>query len=629
MYKEQRCGFILNKHILVILLIVLTFRSVAQTASESLLLDTYFHQLKSLEYEKAINTSKQINNDILKTLLQNLSLKLNNASSIYIQTNLADSIYYENALYKSLNNLNKGYYIFYQESDKSRAYKHFYEALLNAENTQNIPLIKRCLMAMLEFYHYDITQSNSDYKVYLEKYKKLISDNEDKAIYKLYELIFYSSSINGLDKDYFDNAKKLDKIIASLPNNSKLLPKLYFEKALYHELLNEIDSSKIYYELAFNDSKNYPFYEYLRFSTSVKLSHIEYVKGNYKKALHTLESSKNYINKIDSLSDLYYLYHYKSKYLNTLGNHQEAYNLLFKAIVTSEQLNFKKNTIEVAKLKVNLETEQKEKQIIIEQAQKKRFRNGMITLGSLLVLGSIIFFLIQKNTKRKQLLAIQEKELASQKVTTLLKEQELTAIDAMIEGQEKERQRIANDLHDDLGGLMATVKLHFNALKDKQSPELYKKTTELLDEAYNKVRTVAHTKNSGVMAKKGLLKALNDMAKTVSASNQLQVDIFDHGLNERLENSLELTIFRIVQELITNVIKHAEATEASIHITKHEESLNIMVEDNGKGFNTKNITKKSGMGIHSIDKRIENLGGSVTIESELHKGTTVIIDIPS
>ena len=131
------------------------------------------------------------------------------------------------------------------------------------------------------------------------------------------------------------------------------------------------------------------------------------------------------------------------------------------------------------------------------------------------------------------------------------------------------------------------------------------------------------------MAKKGLLKALNDMAKTVSASNQLQVDIFDHGLNERLENSLELTIFRIVQELITNVIKHAEATEASIHITNHEESLNIIVEDNGKGFNTKNITKKSGMGIHSIDKRIENLGGNVTIESELNKGTTVIIDIPS
>ena len=280
-------------------------------------------------------------------------------------------------------------------------------------------------------------------------------------------------------------------------------------------------------------------------------------------------------------------------------------------------------------LETKYQTADKEKQILIEQQKKKQFRNGVIAMGSILILGSLVFLLIQKNTKRKQLLAIQEKELESQKVTTLLKEQELTAIDAMIEGQEKERQRIANDLHDDLGGLMATVKLHFNALKEKQSPELYDKTNKLLDKAYHKVRSVAHAKNSGVMAKKGLLKALNDMAKTVSQSNQLQVDVLDHGLDERLENSLELTIFRIVQELITNVIKHANASEATIHITKHDDSLNIMVEDNGKGFDTKRIVKKSGMGIHSIDKRIENLGGTVTIESEIKKGTTIIIDIPS
>ena len=119
------------------------------------------------------------------------------------------------------------------------------------------------------------------------------------------------------------------------------------------------------------------------------------------------------------------------------------------------------------------------------------------------------------------------------------------------------------------------------------------------------------------------------MAATTSASNQLQIEVIDHGLDQRLENSLELTIFRIVQELVTNIIKHAEATEAAIHITNHEDSLNIMVEDNGKGFDTKAIAKQHGMGIHSIDKRIDNLGGTVTIESEINKGTTVIIDIPT
>ena len=227
--------------------------------------------------------------------------------------------------------------------------------------------------------------------------------------------------------------------------------------------------------------------------------------------------------------------------------------------------------------------------------------------------------------------AVAEKNIVieRQKTANLLKEQELTAIDAMIEGQEKERQRIANDLHDDLGGLMATLKLHFNALKDKQTPELYTKTNALIDEAYNKVRTVAHAKNSGVIAKQGLLIAITKVANKISASNKLMIDVIDHGLENRLENSLELTIFRIIQELITNVIKHANATEVTIHITNHDDSLNIMVEDNGKGFNPSQITKTNeGMGISSIDKRVEHLNGSMTIESELNQGTTVIIDIP-
>nr|WP_321237072.1 sensor histidine kinase [uncultured Psychroserpens sp.] len=265
----------------------------------------------------------------------------------------------------------------------------------------------------------------------------------------------------------------------------------------------------------------------------------------------------------------------------------------------------------------------------ISEHKRKQLSNLLLGSSVILFFGSIIAFLLFKNTKRKQKLAEQEKALETQKLTTVLKEQELTAIDAMIEGQEKERQRIANDLHDDLGGLMATVKLHFNALKEKQTPELYTKTNQLIDEAYDKVRTVAHAKNSGVIAKQGLLKAVKDMADNISAVNTISIDVIDHGLENRLENSLELTIFRIIQELVTNIIKHAQATEATIHITNHEDSLNILVEDNGIGFNPSQVTKTNkGMGISSIDKRVAHLEGTMTIESENNQGTTIIIDLP-
>jgi len=324
-----------------------------------------------------------------------------------------------------------------------------------------------------------------------------------------------------------------------------------------------------------------------------------------------------------------------SQTYKNLKMHDSAYFYLEKEKQAIQSFNEHKSAIAINESNIKFETEKKEKEnlklktnnLIIE-AKRKQNKNLLFASIGLLLFGSITFYLVQKNTKRKQLLAEKERALKTEKLATVLKEQELTAIDAMIEGQEKERQRIANDLHDDLGGLMTTVKWHFDALKEKQSLELHNKTSKLLDQAYQKIRSIAHVKNSGVLANKGLLKAIKEMANTISGNDKLTIQVIDYGLEQRLENSLELTIFRVIQELLANIIKHAEATEATIHITNHDDSLNILVEDNGKGFILKNIRKSSGMGIYSIEKRIENLEGTITIESELHKGTTIIIDIP-
>jgi two-component system sensor histidine kinase DegS len=125
------------------------------------------------------------------------------------------------------------------------------------------------------------------------------------------------------------------------------------------------------------------------------------------------------------------------------------------------------------------------------------------------------------------------------------------------------------------------------------------------------------------------LPAVKKLASNASGANGLIVEVQSFGLENRLENSLEISIFRIIQELVTNIIKHANATTGTVHLTNHNYILNIMVEDNGIGFNPKQITKtKAGMGISSIDKRVEHLDGTLTIESENNKGTTVIIDIP-
>jgi signal transduction histidine kinase len=199
----------------------------------------------------------------------------------------------------------------------------------------------------------------------------------------------------------------------------------------------------------------------------------------------------------------------------------------------------------------------------------------------------------------------------------------------MIAGQEKERQKVANELHDDLGSLMATVKLHFDNVKVDQKDPAMKNAQKLLDHAYQKIRGMAHAKNSGVMANKGLLSAVKNMAKTINATNALKVTVEDFGLADRMENSLELSIFRIIQELVANIIKHAKASKASIHFTQHEDKLNIIVEDNGQGFDISAVKRlANGMGLGTIEKRIEHLEGSFTVDSVLGKGTSILIDIP-
>jgi hypothetical protein len=106
------------------------------------------------------------------------------------------------------------------------------------------------------------------------------------------------------------------------------------------------------------------------------------------------------------------------------------------------------------------------------------------------------------------------------------------------------------------------------------------------------------------------------------------VQVIPFGLNERLENSLELAIFRMIQELLTNAVKHAQATEITISLTQHENNLNIIIEDNGKGFNPKNRNKNEGMGLTHIEKKTEQLGGNFSIDSTEGRGTSILIDLP-
>lgn len=280
---------------------------------------------------------------------------------------------------------------------------------------------------------------------------------------------------------------------------------------------------------------------------------------------------------------------------------------------------------------INTKYQTKEHKTQIAGLQNDLKKGGAVILILLAFL--ILIILGYKNLNKKKKIVEQEKQIEIQKLENELQEHETHEIDKILAGQEKERIKIAHDLHDNLGSLLATLKLNFNNLKQQNNSledkdQLFDKTDDLIEEAYQKVRTIAHTKNAGVIANQGLLPAVVNIAKKISIPGKLNVEVIPFGLEERIENTLEVAIFRMIQELLTNAIKYAEATEISINLTQHDDSLNIIIEDNGNGFDPKTIAKKEGMGLATIEKKVEQMGGIFNIDSAKKRGTSILIDIP-
>ncbi len=237
-----------------------------------------------------------------------------------------------------------------------------------------------------------------------------------------------------------------------------------------------------------------------------------------------------------------------------------------------------------------------------------------------------------KNVRRKKLLAQQKHTIETQKFEKLLKDQELEGIDAIINAQEKERERIANDLHDNLGSKIATLKLYIEEIADsenysqKDKDQLYKKLKELADDTYKEVRSIAHKKNFGTFIDKGLILSIQAIANQISSSHKISIKVINVNVYKHITSTIEIQVFRIIQELLTNCIKHANATNVIIQFSEYEQVLNVIVEDDGKGFDIKKTL--FGFGLKSVKKRIEKIGGTIDIDSTLNEGSSIILNIP-
>lgn len=326
---------------------------------------------------------------------------------------------------------------------------------------------------------------------------------------------------------------------------------------------------------------------------------------------------------------LVYTYEQIQKCYEGLKKYQKALQYSEKARQLNDSLLDAENQKIFSEIQTRYETEKKEKEILSLQTQNlevdnKRIRNQnllLIVLGILVLSAILSFYLFKLNQRRQK----QMRHTLLQQ----LKEQELKGIDAIVEAQEKERQQMANDLHDNLGSRIATLKLLIEDAQHNTKEEQdmhFKKLSQITEETYQEVRKIAHSNQSGALISSGLIPSMKVIAEQISGTHGLKVEVININVKQRVKNNIEIQVFRILQELLANIIKHAQASEVTIQFSEDDNELNLMVEDNGKGFDTK--TLNFGFGLTNIEHRIENLNGNLVVDSSPGYGTTIIITIP-
>ncbi len=601
--------------------------------------DIVIKNIKELNFKQAKKNLYTVSDDHINNALKILIQVTENRG----QNKFEDSITISRINLKTkstklniLKNLSFGFYSLHNNLDNFEGLQYFDNAYILSKTIKNKDYLRICLIGIIELYTVQVVHATDSYKSYINELKNIAESNIDKAIVAFYENSFNANSIYSPD-EFYETSKYLIQIANKTELSSEMTGRFYEDIAAYYRVINNLDSSYYYNNKILNLNNNI-YNNKSKFYAHLELAALEATKNNSSISKKHIKSAKLFINKSDSTKSIYTLERFKAFYIHeTLKEYDSAFYFLKKAMIYEADSDFKNNKSKIAKLNVQLRTSEKEKQNLLLQSEiekeKREQRNLWVGGITFLLIGSFFSLLLYKNTKRKQQIAEKEREIEIQKTEKLLKEQELTSIDAMIEGQEKERQRLASDLHDSVGATLSAARLQFEYLQKHKGSlpneeELFTKTGELLEEAYQEVRSMAHIKNSGVLAKFGLLPAIEKLARNVSVS-KLHIEVKDFGLNERINNTLEITIFRIIQELVTNIIKHANASEASISLTQIENNLNIIVEDNGIGFNPRNVSLNAdSMGLGNIEKRIEYLEGTLDVDSTLGKGTNIIIDIP-
>ncbi len=439
-------------------------------------------------------------------------------------------------------------------------------------------------------------------------------------------------SINEIDSSlkYHNMSLKLKN---SLPVEERSLESINVtlnNLGVTYEKKDDLDSALYYFSIVLEQTKEYE--DQTQYAQALSnIGFVNYRKKNFDEALGQYEQAL-VIAERDSLIDLLANLYDNLFYLHKdLGNDTITY--YFEKSLDMQDLIFDlESNKEILKVRAEYDLEKAERELaenqLLLERKEAQTRLVLIVGGSLLLLMSGILLFLTHRQRLIEQLRKKDEAIHNQQVNELIRSQEISVLSARVEGQDMERQRIAEDLHDQLGSKLSAVKLYYDASEGGQSQSSLDKARQLLDETIDETRRIAHNLSSGVLTRFGLVTAIENLKETLENSKQIEIEFIAYNFeNHRMSQELEINFYRIIQELISNILKHAKATQISIQLTRHGEGLiTLMVEDNGKGFVPEKVSLQS-MGLQNLRNRVERFEGNFTIDSKPGHGTTIIVEI--
>jgi len=464
------------------------------------------------------------------------------------------------------------------------------------------------------------------YKPAMQFQRKALRLQEETHNLKGISSSFLNIGLIYADMNRFDSALMFSfrsvEILKKLPGTPVYLKlaRVYNNIGMVYRKMNKIDEALKNYLI----SESYDKYFNNNQTKAVVIGNIAecyLTKNNYFEAQKYYEKKLALANEADSDDDKRIAFDGLAKVFEGLGKYREAYDYQSKSIdLNKKQYNIQ-STQKIAELENKYNNDAGERKIEkltgekniqdLKLQQQRIILFSVIGLAFLIIIFSIIIFNFYK-----------QKQIRKRMLTTV------------IETEEKERKRFAEDLHDGLGPLLSSVSLYMNELKsDRHDPqkkeEFINYSNDLLDDAILNTRTIARNLMPVVLNDFGLSNALKSFCQKLQKSDSVDISILCSEENKRYPTVVEISLYRVILELINNTLKHAGASKIIIKITESDKILNVHYTDDGCGFDvaSRMNDKNAGLGLNNITNRIHSVNGKCNIQSEIDKGISVNIEV--